>query len=440
MNQVLPMSAELRPLRTEAEQSLIAAFDAAKDSLPGDAAVKARRLAAMTEFKRTGLPHRRMETWHYTDFRAQLRGPQSLAKPLPKKLRDDLCQFVRPEGWFGVVLVDGAYAPDLSNADGIPGVAVTSIAGAFAAGDPRIGALFEDAADPLLALNSALAAGGVLVEIAAGARVPGVLTIAHVTSGEAPGVATVRNVIDVKAGAELRFVEEHLGGGADGWGNTVTELNVGDGAKVKAARLQRCGGACIHVASLVVKVGRNAEFDHTTLTAGGVLSRAQSFVAIAGEGARVGLSGATVIGDKRHADTALTLTHALPRATSRVLYKNAVDGSATGAFQGLITVAQPAQKTDGRMMTRTLLLSDEASFAQKPELEIWADDVQCGHGATSGRIDEGMLFYFLSRGIPRIDAERLLLQAFLAEGIEAVGDPEIAEALEPVLEEWLAAR
>src|SRR5690606_37405599 len=131
---------------------------------------------------------------------------------------------------------------------------------------------------------------------------------------------------------------------------------------------------------------------------------------------------------------------AVPGSTSRVLYKNIADGAATGCFQGKIIVEQDAQKTDGKMMNQSLHLSDDAFFASKPELEIYADDVQCGHGSTAGQIDDTMLFYFLSRGIPRGEAEMLLITAFLAEAIETVGDEAIAEALEGVAAKWLSRR
>jgi Fe-S cluster assembly protein SufD len=173
---------------------------------------------------------------------------------------------------------------------------------------------------------------------------------------------------------------------------------------------------------------------------GGAIARFQGFITIAGEGARLGANGTMMLGEKAHGDVSLVIDHAAEGARSRVLYKNVADGESEGAFQGLIIVRPGAQKTDGRMMSRSLLLSDRAEFSAKPELEIYADDVQCGHGATSGRIDDEMLFYFLSRGIDRAEAERLLIMAFLAEAVEALGDEAIGATVEPVLEEWLGRR
>ena len=173
---------------------------------------------------------------------------------------------------------------------------------------------------------------------------------------------------------------------------------------------------------------------------GASISRSQTFVTYSGENARAGLFGATMVRGKQHADIALSVDHAVPNGASRELFKAVMDGRSEGVFQGRIIVRPDAQKTDGRMMTQGLLLSEDASFFVKPELEIFADDVQCAHGATSGEIDEDILFYLLSRGIPRAEAETLLVTAFLAEAIEGLGDEAIGDAFEEISRNWLATR
>jgi Fe-S cluster assembly protein SufD len=217
------------------------------------------------------------------------------------------------------------------------------------------------------------------------------------------------------------------------------ELMLHEDAHAVWAKLQAEGDSALHVGTLVTRLERNATLDHLTISAGAATSRSQIFMAMEGEGARASLNGTTMISGSQHADLTLGIDHLAPKAETRVLYKNVARGKATGAFQGKIFVHREAQKTDAKMMNRTLLLSEEASFAAKPELEIWADDVTCGHGSTSGRIDDEMLFYFLSRGIPRAEAERLLVVAFLSESIEALGDPELVAALEPAVDRWLAS-
>jgi len=239
----------------------------------------------------------------------------------------------------------------------------------------------------------------------------------------------------------VRIIESHVGRAGSAYqANIVTEASVADRARVTWAKLQAEGDAALHIGSLAVTIGREANFDHLVLMTGAAIARAQSFVTFAGEQARAGLFGATMIGGKQHADILLSVDHAVPNGSSRERFKAVMDGRADGIFQGRIIVRPGAQKTDARMMTQGLLLSEEATFAAKPELEIFADDVQCAHGATSGEVDEDLLFYLISRGIPKAEAETLLVTAFLAEAIEGLGDEAIGEAFEKVAVDWLARR
>ena len=195
--------------------------------------------------------------------------------------------------------------------------------------------------------------------------------------------------------------------------NALTELDVARGAHVVWARLQAESEAALHLSSFVVRLAQDASLDHVAVNAGAAVARWQGFATVAGRGVEAGFNGATMLSGKEHGDTTLVMNHAEPGASSRELFKTVIDDAAEGAFQGRIVVQPGAQKTDAKMMTQALLLSDDAQFASKPELEIFADDVQCGHGATTGRIDAAMLFYLMARGIPRAEAERLLVEAFL---------------------------
>jgi Fe-S cluster assembly protein SufD len=262
----------------------------------------------------------------------------------------------------------------------------------------------------------------------------------HLATETRPAGMFVRNVVSVGKGASVRIVESYRGpAGVAYQANVVNELALHEGARAIWAKLQLEGDAALHLGTLATRLEANAELDHLTVTAGGSATRSQIYMAIAGEGARSSLNGTNILSGTQHVDLTLSIDHFAPGAKTRVLYKNIARDKATGAFQGKIHVHQPAQKTDAKMMNRTLLLSEDATFAAKPELDIWADDVTCGHGSTSGRIDDDMLFYFLSRGIPRSEAERLLVVAFLSEAIEAIGDPALIAALEPLVEERLAA-
>jgi Fe-S cluster assembly protein SufD len=222
-------------------------------------------------------------------------------------------------------------------------------------------------------------------------------------------------------------------GGPDGVSyhtNVVTELQVGEGADVRLVTAQEEGDQAVHLSLLLPRLAGNAKFDPFVFTAGARVARNEVRLALEGEGSSVGVRGATIGQGKQHADTTLVVTHAVPRCTGREYFKSAMDGESHGVFQGKIVVEQRAQKTDSKMMSRALLLSKDAEFANKPELEIYADDVVCGHGATCGRIDEQMLFFLRSRGIAKEEAERILVLAFLADSIELIGDGDIETALE----------
>jgi Fe-S cluster assembly protein SufD len=437
------MTAEPTILRTEAEEALLAAFDAAARRLPGDARIAAERKAAIDHFRRTGLPHRRIEEWKYTDLRALMRraaplasDPQTAPSVKTAPGPDPLDGFDRAP----IVIVNGVFDASMSDHEDAEGVTITPLAEALAKGDRRIGALIDEGTNAVLSLNTAFMAGGVLIEIADGARPPRPFEIIHVVTETRPVGVYVRNVVSVGRGASVRIVECHRGPVEVAYQtNVVTELTLHEDAHAIWAKLQTEGDNALHVGTLVTRLERNAVLDHLTISAGAAASRSQIFMAIEGEGARASLNGTTMIAGTQHADLTLGIDHLAPNAETRVLYKNVARDRATGAFQGKIFVHREAQKTDAKMMNRALLLSEEASFAAKPELEIWADDVTCGHGSTSGRIDEDMLFYFLSRGIPRAEAERLLVIAFLSESIEALGDPELVAALEPAVERWLAS-
>ncbi len=423
--------------RTPTELAIAEAFAVARASLPGNDSVAAARAVAFDAFEAKGLPSRRTEAWRYTDLRALLRSapPAAPAVAAAPEAADPLPGLDRAR----LVVLDGRYRPDLSDLSGLDGLVVSDVATLLAAGDERIGAEAGRLADPMVALNTAMMSGGVALDVPAGHDVVRAVEIAHVTSGTYSVFA--RNSVRVGAGASLRLVETFTGPEAAAYqSNVVTEAVIGDRAKLTWAKLQADGQAAVHIGTTVVSIGGESQLDHLTLMIGAAISRSQSFVTYGGEFARAGLFGATMVGGKQHADIMLGVDHAVPNGASRELFKAVMDGKAEGIFQGRIIVRPGAQKVDGKMMTQGLLLSEEASFSVKPELEIFADDVQCAHGATSGEIDEDMLFYLLSRGIPRAEAETLLVTAFLAEAIEGLGDEAIGEAFEVVARSWLAGR
>jgi len=232
------------------------------------------------------------------------------------------------------------------------------------------------------------------------------------------------------------LVESHEGGASQV--NAALEMTIGDGAQVEHVKLTQTRG--LHVSTLMAAIGARATFNSFSFNADAQLVRNQMFVRFDGEGTHAAIRGVTLAKGKEHVDTTLLIDHAAGGCESREQFKSVLDGESRGVFQGKIVVRPHAQKTDAKMMTRALLLSEEAEADNKPELEIFADDVVCGHGATVSAPDEGLKFYLMSRGIPAKEAEALLIRAFIDEAIEGVAHDGIREALMFAALKWLGTR
>ena len=442
------MTTEIAQIRTPAEKALISLYESEKDRLPGNEPVKALRSANFAEFERAGLPHRRIESWHYTDLRSQLREAAPLFAEGSSEFEDSLrhAQPSVPDG-YALVLLDGIFVPELSDLDELPGsVSVRSLADVLASGDAnlveRLAPKGLGAGDPALSLNAALMQGGVVVDVAAGAEVAKPLIILSVMSAGAVHAAYHRSLVRVGAGAKLTLFEivdaVEIGSNQQ---NGALVLDMSDGAKVEhLTRISRQGADAIIINSVLATLGAKCHYDGFALIADGGLVRRQIFLRFDGEHSNAGIRGLSLLSGKRHADTTLVVDHAVPHCTSREYFKHIISDEATGVYQGKVIVRPHAQKTDGAMKSRALLLSDSASMFNKPELEIFADDVVCGHGDTVAQLDEDQLFYLRSRGLPRAEAEQLLLEAFAKEAVDNVRNDGARERLMTYVSDWLAAR
>jgi Fe-S cluster assembly protein SufD len=442
------MTTEIAQIRTPAEKALISLYESEKDRLPGNEPVKALRSANFAEFERAGLPHRRIESWHYTDLRSQLREAAPLFAEGSSEFEDSLrhAQPSVPDG-YALVLLDGIFVPELSDLDELPGsVSVRSLADVLASGDAnlveRLAPKGLGAGDPALSLNAALMQGGVVVDVAAGAEVAKPLIILSVMSAGAVHAAYHRSLVRVGAGAKLTLFEivdaVEISSNQQ---NGALVLDMSDGAKVEhLTRISRQGADAIIINSVLATLGAKCHYDGFALIADGGLVRRQIFLRFDGEHSNAGIRGLSLLSGKRHADTTLVVDHAVPHCTSREYFKHIISDEATGVYQGKVIVRPHAQKTDGAMKSRALLLSDSASMFNKPELEIFADDVVCGHGATVAQLDEDQLFYLRSRGLPRAEAEQLLLEAFAKEAVDNVRNDDARERLMTYVSDWLAAR
>lgn len=433
------------PIKTDAESRLSETFAAARPRLAGPAAV---REAAFRRFEKAGLPSRRVEEWKYTDLRTLMRDAKPLAgaPDAAAKARAKGSAVLAGVDARRLVFVDGAFAPEVSDLAGLePGLTIESLAAALEREEPAVvGRLGEPGpadGNPAFALNTAFMGDGALIAVAAGAEIvrPIHLVFAY-TSDQAAAVFT-RSQVVIGDGARVKLIESHAGpDGIDYQINTALELSVGDRAEIEHVKIGSDGDGALHLATLVAALGKNVVFRDFTFTTGGSVVRNQLFVTCNGPHSEIGLRGASLLKRRQHADTTLLLDHAIGHCQSRELYKSVLDGEGRAVFQGKIVVRPDAQKTDARMMTQALLLSETAEADNKPELEIFADDVQCGHGATAGALDENLKFYLMARGIPEKDAEALLIESFVGEAVENVTQESVRNSLMAAARAWLAAR
>jgi Fe-S cluster assembly protein SufD len=440
------MNAEVRPAKTAAEIGFADLFASARQHLPGGSETKALRLGAFNRFVAQGLPHSRVEAWKYTDLRRLVRDAKPLSAPPDLAARTaagNAGALFNGLGFRRLLIVDGAFIPELSDlADLEAGISIRATAEVLTADEPILSLGPGSASgDPAAVLNTALVADGVVITIAPNVVLERPIHLAYVTASATPAAMFTRSLLQVGSGARVTVVETHEGPGqSDYQVNTALQVSIGDEAKLDHVKVTGEGEAALHIATLLVEVGPRANYRAFGFTTGGGVVRNQVFATLAGEGADVQIHQASLLAGRQHADTTLAIDHAAAGSQSREIFKAVVDDEARAVFQGKIMVQPGAQQTDARMMARALLLSDDAVANCKPELEIFADDVQCGHGTTTGALDDQLKFYLMARGIPAKEAEALLIQAFVGEVIDAIERDDLREALSLAMTAWLKAR
>jgi len=454
------MSLDVRPQKTAAEEALATMFAQARDGLPGNEALATARAAAFRRFESQGLPTWRREEWKYTDLRAAMPQAQPLALRAGRLPSGAPGSPILPVD-FGarrLVFSNGIFVPELSDlAELEPGLTIRPMGQALREGDALVRAHLtthsvsavpsydpmqsSDAvqsfvADPAVTLNAALMSDGIVIHVAAGKTVERPIHLLMLSGEEAVSVFS-RSLLVAESGARVMVLESHEGG-AGHQVNTAFEMVVGDEAHVDHVKLN--GGVGLHVASLLATIGGRVRFNTFVFTACCALVRNQMFLRFDGKGTLANIGGSSLLDGRQHVDNTLIADHASPDCQSREVFKTVLDGESRGVFQGKVIVRQKAQKTDARMVTRALLLSDEAEADHKPELEIFADDVQCGHGATTGSLDEELKFYLMARGIPKAEAEALLVQSFVGEAIDGIEHAGLRDALMEAVADWLKTR
>jgi Fe-S cluster assembly protein SufD len=409
-------------------------------SSEGPAFVASLREEAMRRFAEHGFPTTKNEDWHYTspapiadaNFAPMQPGGSLGAAALTPFLLGQL-------EWPLLVFVNGRFVPALSRLANLPpGVRVMNLATAMRE-EPTLlerylgrVAPFDTQAFVFNALNTALMRDGAVVHAAADAPAGAPLHLLYLTDqAAAGGVAHPRNLVVLERGAQLTLVEQYASL-ADGrhLTNAVTEAVVEDGATLRHYRLQREARRAYHTGHAEARLGRDAHYVSFSFVTGAALSRQNIYATLGGQGCGATLNGLYMLDGEQHCDHQTRIEHAEPDCYSREMYKGVLDGASHGVFNGKVYVHPKAQKTDGKQTNKTLLLSERARVDTKPQLEIFADDVKCTHGATVGRLDELSAFYMRSRGVSRDATRRLLTYAFAAEVLETIELAPLKDSLE----------
>jgi Fe-S cluster assembly protein SufD len=406
----------------------------------GPAWLSAVRARAVERFQVSGFPTTKNEDWHYTS-------PSPIAEATFEPMRPPrgsvLPAHLAPwlfggSEWPRIVFVNGRFAPALSKFDRLDGVKVMSLAVALRE-EPSLlekhltrQADYVDPAQVFTAINTALMHDGAVIHVQKGASPASPIHLLFLSDPDAAGGSSHPRVLIVsESQSQATIVEQYAAAGGERYfTNTVTEAWVGEGASLSLFRLQQEARNAFHVGTTAVRQERDSHFVSFSFVTGGDLSRINVYADLRGRGCGATLNGLYMLDGTQHCDHQTRIVHVEPDCYSRELYKGVLDDASHGVFNGKVYVHPEAQKTDGKQTNNTLLLSERARIDTKPQLEIFADDVKCTHGATVGRIDETALFYMKSRGIPNNEARKLLTYAFAAEVLETIPVDSLREGLE----------
>ena len=411
---------------TAAETALVEAFGAQIGELPGDGAVIGIRDRLLDDLKKAGLPTRRVESWHYTDLKTLLRNIPDAAAVMPI---DPVSALI--EGSSILTVLQGA-----ADANASPeGLNVSPFRDRLMDGTAAAGLTATDRDDAIGRINGSFVRDGFAIVVPAGAQIEAPIELQVLHGG---GQVHTRFPVTFGAASRSTVIERHQAmSEGSALVSSISDIALEDGADVTWIVVQQQGAADTHLGQIRAELGKDAKLRLFVVNAGGKLVRQELRINVKGEGAELMLRGINLLGGDSHTDVTLVLGHEVPHTNSTEIIRNVVFDRASGVFQGMIRVAPDAQKTDAKMSCNTLLLSDEGDFSAKPELEIFADDVICGHGATVADIDKNHLFYMMARGIPERQARAILVNAFVAEIVEELEDEKLVEALESVISEWL---
>jgi Fe-S cluster assembly protein SufD len=383
---------------------------------------------AFARFCDVGFPTTRDEDWRFTNVSAIGDTAFRLSRDTVRLSASDLEPWCMEASACQLVFVNGCFSAELSALGNLPaGVRVVNLAGQIAENPKEIenhfGAYLNTERDAFCALNTAFAEDGAYIHLRRGAVLESAIHLLFVSVGNgAPLMTHPRNLIVAEEGSQAAVIEDYVSLGGESGGpalsNTATELVAHDNAVVSHYLIEREDTHAFNVSTLRIQHGRGANVASHSLLVGGAIVRNNVHPVLAGEGGECLINGLFIGSGRQHLDNYMYVEHAKPHCSSRQFYNGILDGHAHGVFHGRIIVHKDAQKTDAKQTNRNLLLSDEAQIDTKPQLEIYADDVKCTHGATIGQIEEDALFYLRSRGIDEASARKLLLLAFASECLD----------------------
>ena len=394
------------------------------------------RSGAMMRAESQGFPSMKNEDWHFTNVAPIAERIFDLPRAGAPVSAEVLTRLAYGQDWHTVVFVNGRHDAGASSGTLPRGVMVESLAGAIEndAGliERHFSKLISAESATFSDLNTAFAHDGAVIRISADIVVDKPIHLLFISDPAAEGAAVhVRNLIFAERHSGCTIIESYVDVGADLYfTNAVTEVYVAEGARLSHYKLQTESTSAFHVGTIQAHQARSSRYESFSFATGAKLSRTNVYTTLAGDGAEVVMNGLYMVDGAQHVDHQTRIEHVAPNCPSHELYKGILDGRSHGVFNGKVYVHPEAQKTDGKQSNNNLLLSDQARVDTKPQLEIFADDVKCTHGATVGRLDETALFYMRSRGIGMLEARRLLTYAFAADVLEKIELDGLKEALE----------
>ena len=396
---------------------------------------------AFARFCQTGFPTTRDEDWRFTNVSAIAKTQFEIAEGTQaKEIAGYLETLKIPGATCCLVFVNGRFAAELSDLGSLPkGVKAGSLADNLGNLENHLGRYINQERDPFAALNTAFIEDGAYVYLPRRTALGAPIHLLFVSAaGSAPSMAHPHNLIIAEDETEASIVEDYVSfGNGVFFSNVVTELVAGENAVLSHYLVEREDLHALNVSTLRLQQARSSSLSSHSVLLGGALVRNNVHPVMAGEGGECLINGLFIGNGSQHIDNYMLVEHASPHCSSRQFYNGILDGRSHGVFHGRIIVHKDAQKTDAKQTNRNLLLSDDAQIDTKPQLEIYADDVKCTHGATIGQIEENALFYLRSRGIDEVGARQLLLFAFANESLERMKDAAVRQYLGRLIRQWL---